>query len=90
MTKQDALKAPCPYQPGKLCIADGCPKWRWESFVACSAENMGFAEINQQENIVIDCICDNANVQDGLKWNRDKYNNQFCIYKCHYRQGYCQ
>lgn len=31
MTKSDALKAPCPYQIGKMCIADGCPKWRWEN-----------------------------------------------------------
>lgn len=30
MTRIDALKAPCPYQIGKMCIADKCPKWRWE------------------------------------------------------------
>ena len=30
MTRNDALKAPCPFQLGKLCVADKCPKWRWE------------------------------------------------------------
>ena len=85
MTKGDAYKALCPYYTNRHCVADLCPKWRWEDVETCRSLT-GVASSN--------IYCAYAKMTDR---QRDKFDRKeertislfFCTHDCADRQGYC-
>ena len=88
MTKGDAYKALCPYNQNRHCVADLCPKWRWEPLETCrvltgatkSCIHCAAAKMTEQQRNEL-----KANMAADAA---DPY-LYFCTHKCADRHGHC-